>query len=151
MKKCFIFKVIPPYFNEFLLLHLLDTRNLHILFLPFQETKLVLVPSGECKKIQKEAMKFIPKMELCAANKVYRLIDAYKYYPVRSRPHASPKCPYCPIFQKVKRVDLVQDKEIEYGGTDSCGGDSGSPLWKWIGKKKPRARNLHLHSYNSIH
>ena len=132
------------------LLHLFDTCSLQILFLPFQETKLVLVPSSECEKLEEEKMKYSPRKELCAANKVYRLIYAYKYYPKRSNPHASPKCPYCPTFQRVKHVDLVQDKEIEYGGRDSCGGDSGGPLWKWIGKKKPRARNLHLHSYNNV-
>ena len=124
---------------------------MQILSVSFQEAKLVLVPSSECEKLQKEKMKYSSRKELCAANKIYRLIDAYKYYPERTRPNASPKCPYCPIFQRVKRVEPIQDKKIKYGMTDSCGGDSGGPLWKWIGKKKSRARTLHLHSYYSIH
>ena len=24
--------------------------------------------------------------------------------------------------------------EVEYGGIDACSGDSGGPLWKWIGR-----------------
>ena len=32
-----------------------------------------------------------------------------------------------------------RDYEVRYGETDSCTGDSGAPLWKWVGKSQPRA------------
>ena len=120
-----------------------------ILSLPFQEAKLVLVPSEECKKIQHKNVKYVPKKELCAGNRFFRRIDAYRYYPKRSWPRASKKCPYCPNFQRVKLTDRKRDNEVKYGLTDSCGGDSGGPLWKWIGKKNQtqRARFLHLLSW----
>ena len=95
-------------------------------------------------------MKYVPKKELCAGNRFFRRIDAYRYYPKRSRPRANKKCPYCPKFQRVKLADRKEDTEVRYGLTDACGGDSGGPLWKWMGKKKHRARFLHLLSYSSF-
>ena len=121
-----------------------------ILSLPFQEAKLVLVPSEECKKIQHKNVKYVPKKELCAGNRFFRRIDAYRYYPKSHRPKANKYCPYCPEFQRVKLADRKEDTEVKYGLTDACGGDSGGPLWKWMGKKKPRARFLHLLSYISF-
>ena len=32
-----------------------------------------------------------------------------------------------------------KDRETKYGETDSCQGDSGAPLWKWIGKSRSYA------------
>ena len=81
----------------------------NILSLPFQEAKLVLVPSEECKKIQPKSTKYVPKKELCAGNRFFRRIDAYRYYPRRSRPRANKKCPYCPKFQRVKLADRKED------------------------------------------
>ena len=66
------------------------------------------------------------------------------------RPRASKWCPYCPMFQRVELADRKEDTKVKYGLTDACGGDSGGPLWKWMGKKKPRARFLHLLSYISF-
>ena len=121
-----------------------------ILSLPFQEAKLVLVPSEECKKIQHKNVKYVPKKELCAGNRFFRRIDAYRYYPMSIRPKANKYCPYCPEFQRVNLADRKEDTEVKYGLTDACGGDSGGPLWKWMGKKKPRARFIHLFSYISF-
>ena len=118
--------------------------------MPFQEAKLVLIPSEECKKIQLKTLKYVPKKELCAGNRFYRRIDAYRYYPNSKRPKANKWCPYCPKFQRVKLADRKEDAKVRYGLTDACGGDSGGPLWKWMGKKKPRVRFLHLLSYISF-
>ena len=126
--------------------------ELIVLSLPFQETKLELVPSKECRKNQLKKMKYVPKKELCAGNRFFRRIDAYRYYPGRSRPRANRICPYCPNFQRVRLADRKEDKKVRYGLTDSCGGDSGGPLWKWIGKKNQtqRVRFLHLLLYSSF-
>ena len=114
---------------------------LELSFAWFQEARLILVPSKECNNLQSEDMKFFPKKELCGANKISRKIDAYKYHEGRSLPPPSENCPYCPDFQ---RVTHFLDKDVKYGQIDSCTGDSGGPLWKWIGKKDPRARVLCL-------
>ena len=78
---------------------------------------------------------FLPNRELCAANKYTRRIDGYRYYQKRKKPRASPKCPFCPKFRRIKLKYRKKDKEIKYGKIDSCSGDSGGPLWKWMGKK----------------
>ena len=81
-------------------------------------------------------MGFLPNREICAANRYIRRIDAYIHYyrGRRKKPRANPKCPFCPRFRRVKLANRVKDKEIRYGKTDSCSGDSGGPLWKWMGK-----------------
>ena len=100
----------------------------------FQEARLVLVPGKECKKWLKKSG-FLPGSELCAASRVIRLVARFKYYPKwkRIKPRASKKCPYCPKFRKIRGTE--KDKKIQYGKTDTCSGDSGGPLWKWIGKQ----------------
>ena len=43
---------------------------------------------------------------------------------------------------KVFRIPLnkqKKDRETKYGGIDSFQGDSGSPLWKWVGKGRGHA------------
>ena len=32
-----------------------------------------------------------------------------------------------------------RDQEVRYGKSDTCMGDSGGPLWKWMGKSNPKA------------
>ena len=88
-------------------------------------------------------MGFLPKREICAANKYTRRIDAYIHYygGKRKKPRANPKCPFCPKFRRVKTEKRVKDKEIRYGKTDSCSGDSGGPLWKWMGKVNTKANS----------
>ena len=88
-------------------------------------------------------MGFLPNQEICAANKYIRRTDAYiHYYRGRQKkPRANPKCPYCPSFRRVKLANRVKDKEIRYIKTDICSGDSGGPLWKWMGKANPKAKS----------
>ena len=108
-----------------------------------QEARLNLVPSKECKKFTK-GMGFLPNREICAASRYIRRIDAYIHYygGKRKKPRANPKCPYCPIFRRVKLAKRVKDKGIIYGKTDSCVGNSGGPLWKWMqGKTNPKANS----------
>ena len=104
----------------------------------FQEAKLTLVPGKECKELV-PGLEFRPDRDLCAAKKYVRYIDVYKYYPKRKKPSASWRCPFCPKFQRVRIPWENKDKEIRYGKVDSCSGDSGGPLWKWIGKKNAKA------------
>ena len=107
----------------------------------FQEAKLSLIPGNKCKKMFKKLgdVGFLPRRELCAAKKYIRYIDAYIYSRRREKPEASPRCPFCPKFRKLKRKQEDKDQEIKYGRTGDCKGDSGGPLWKWIGKKTPKA------------
>ena len=87
-------------------------------------------------------MGFLPNREICAAHKYIRRIDAY-IHTFRKKPRANRKCPYCPRFRQAKLANRVKDKKIRYGKTDSCIGDSGGPLWKWMGKTKtnPKANS----------
>jgi hypothetical protein len=114
----------------------------------FQEAKLSLIPGNECKKYHTKSMGFLPSRELCAANKYIRRIDRYEYYKYlkRKKPRANQKCPFCPRFRRLKLANRVKDKEIKYGETDSCSGDSGGPLWKWMGKSNQKATVPHLHT-----
>ena len=84
-------------------------------------------------------MGFLPSREICAARRHIQKIDAYIHYfrGKRKKPRANQKCPYCPRFRRVKLAK--RDKEIRYGKTDFCVGDSGGPLWKWMGKTNPKA------------
>ena len=88
-------------------------------------------------------MGFKPNREICAANKYIRRIDAYIHYygGKRKKPKANKNCPFCPKFRRVKNEKRVRDEEIRYGKTDSCSGDSGGPLWKWMGKTNPKANS----------
>ena len=90
-------------------------------------------------------MGFLPKLEICAARRHVQRIDAYIHYykGKRKKPRANPKCPLCPRFRQVR----VKDKEYRYSNSDSCVGDSGGPLWKWMGKTKPKATVTHLHFF----
>ena len=112
---------------------------------------MTLIPSKECAKLQAKEMDYLPTKELCAGNKFYRRIDAYKYYKNKRMPRSNRYCPYCPEFQRVRLSNRIWDKEIKFGQTDSCMGDSGGPLWKWMKvKKKKKARIMHLFSVVEI-
>ena len=99
-------------------------------------------------------MGFLPNREICAASRYIRRIDAYIHYyrGKRKKPRANPKCPLCPRFQQVR----VKDKGIRYSNSDSCVGDSGGPLWKWMGKTNPKANSptftfLRIQNSNTKH
>ena len=103
-----------------------------------------MILGTECKKYTKGLL-FKPQLELCAGEKIDQRIDAYTYYPKRHKPKANPKCPSCPKFERVPFYKLkagVRNTEIKY--RNSCATTSGGPLWKWMGKTKPKARVLHL-------
>ena len=107
-----------------------------------QEARLSLIPAKECKEYS-EGLGFLPKREICAASRYTRRIDAYIHYyrGKRKKPRANRKCPFCPRFRRLKLANRVKDKEIKYGKTDSCSGDSGGPLWKWMGKVNTKANS----------
>ena len=86
-------------------------------------------------------MGFLPNREICAASKYIPRIDAYILYYRSKKPRANRKCPFCPRFRQAKLANRVRDKKIRYGKTDSCVGDSGGPLWKWMGKTNPKANS----------
>ena len=103
---------------------------------------MTLIPTKECKRFT-EGLGFLPKREICAASRYIRRIDAYIHYyrGKREKPRASPKYPYCPRFRQFKFDKRVKDEEIIYGKTDSCIGNSGGTLWKWMGKTNPKANS----------
>ena len=76
-------------------------------------------------------MGFLPNREICAASKYIRRIDAYIHY------YRSKK----PRFRRAKLANRLKDKKVRYGKTDACVGDSGGPLWKWMGKTNPKANS----------
>ena len=101
-------------------------------------------------------MGFLPNREICAASKYILRIDAYILYYRSKKPRANRKCPFCPRFRRAKLANRVKDKKIRYGKTDSCVGDSGGPLWKWMGKTNPKANSptftfLRIQNSNTKH
>ena len=82
-------------------------------------------------------MEFLPEKEICAASKHIRRIVAYTY---------SKKPPKYGKFRRVELPNGVNDTEVKYKKTD-CSGDSGGPLWKWMGKSNPMATVSHLHFF----
>ena len=106
---------------------------------------MILISAKECLELQDNKMKYLPDKELCAGHKVYRRIDAYKYYKNYKRPKSNRRCPYCPEFRRVTVSKHRWNMEVKYGQTDSCTGDSGGPLWKWMRQNnKKKARTIHL-------
>lgn len=89
-----------------------------------QEAKLSTLSNQECA-IYGQAMKVVPKIELCAGLKV------------PNKPNLQ--------YQVTSEGTLVPVKQQEYengnqtgfhlGGKDSCKGDSGGPLYKWVGNQ----------------
>ena len=56
------------------------TLQMHICFL--QEARLSLLPSKECGSPRnRKTLKVNTRIEICAANKVFRRIDAYRRVP----------------------------------------------------------------------
>ena len=93
-----------------------------------------MIPGNKCKTITNDN-RFLPKKELCAGKKYIERIDAYTYN------HQDA------LFKQVKLKNQVNDTKINYGKIDSCVGDSGGPLWKWMGESKPKAKS---HVYISL-
>merc|ERR1712064_86753 len=54
-----------------------------------RKAKMILISSEECFELQDNKMKYLPDKELCAGHKVYRRIDAYKYYKNYKRPRSN--------------------------------------------------------------
>ena len=93
-----------------------------------------MIPGNKCNIFTKD-IGFLPKTELCAGKKYIERIDTYTYNQQDA------------LFKRVKLKNQVNDTKIKYGKIDSCVGDSGGPLWKWMGESKPKAKS---HIYNSL-
>ena len=89
-------------------------------------------------------MGFLSEREICAASKHVRRIYAYKYHNnTRTIIHIGKNRNSKKKNRNFKRVELSNDTEIKYRKTD-CSGDSGGPLWKWMGKSNPMAKVSNL-------
>ena len=95
-----------------------------------------------------ENVSYSSRYQICAGQKIYR--QTYSYHKNQRRPSPNRWCPYCPKFLRVYPSYQNQNKEIIYSWDYNSIHYSGSPLWKWMGKKKPRVRFLHLLSYISF-
>ena len=93
-----------------------------------------MIPGNKCKTVTKD-IGFLPKTELCAGKKYTQRIDAYTYN------HRDA------LFKQIKLKNQVNDTHIKYGKIDSCVGDSGGPLWKWMGEDNPKATVPYLHIF----
>lgn len=72
----------------------------------------------QCLEMTKNAELFVSGIyELCAGNEIVRLVDTFKM-----KQRGAPK---------FVRDEKKQDIDTKFGETDSCKGDSGSPLWTW--------------------
>ena len=101
------------------------------LFQSIQESRLDLIPGNKCKTVTKD-VGFLPRTELCAGKKYIQRIDTYTYN------HQDK------LFKRVQHKNQVNDTQIKYGKIDSCVGDSGGPLWKWMGESNPKAKVPYL-------
>merc|ERR1712179_259653 len=114
-----------------------------------KESKLELLSSVWCKAFLPEKLRDTHNKELCTGKIVTYTVEPYFYYENRTTPKASHKCPYCPKFKKPevggrtpklrKKLKKISHLSPAMVRSTSCAGDSGSPLWMWKGKKKPRA------------
>ncbi|XP_071749552.1 uncharacterized protein [Lepeophtheirus salmonis] len=90
-----------------------------------QEIKLDLIPKEQCELL---LGKNKPDTEICAANRVFMKSTKYKALRLKLKTIK---------FMEIKNV--ISQRTPVYGGQDACTGDSGGPLWKWIGHKHKRA------------
>jgi hypothetical protein len=95
-----------------------------------QEVSLDLVPKSLCKKLA-AVMNVSVAHELCEGKRLERKKEAYLAEKTKGDDFAF-------TLQRGSRGDNATG-DVTYGGKDACTGDSGGPLWKWIGKKRPRA------------
>ena len=95
-----------------------------------------MIPGNKCKTITNDH-RFLPKKELCAGKKYIQRIDAYTYN------HQDV------LFKQVKLKNQANNTQIKYGKIDSCVGDSGGPLWKWMGESKPKVKFQYLYFFKS--
>ena len=79
---------------------------------------------SECKRLDTKSLQIEKNREICAGHKVFRRIDKYRFMPKRRRKK----------FRRMPISERKRDNEVRYGQSDSCTGDSGGPLWKWMGK-----------------
>ncbi|CAB4059581.1 unnamed protein product [Lepeophtheirus salmonis] len=89
------------------------------------EIKLDLIPKEQCELL---LGKNKPDTEICAANRVFMKSTKYKALRLKLKTIK---------FMEIKNV--ISQRTPVYGGQDACTGDSGGPLWKWIGHKHKRA------------
>lgn len=95
-------------------------------------TDLRVLESDKCKELAHKDLKFHPDNDLCAA-RIETLEGGHEEPVFRLGLTDSGQL----RFQRDKAVWVPP--RYFYGGGDACSGDSGSPLWKWMGSNPPRA------------
>nr|XP_040565105.1 urokinase-type plasminogen activator-like [Lepeophtheirus salmonis] len=102
-----------------------NNQTKHVFLKELQETNLQILNDNECIKYGEYfdengvLFEINPRTELCAARIQKRLT------PER----------WSKDFKLISKGHVI----TLMGGSDACQGDSGSPLWKWMGKKVKRA------------
>ncbi|XP_059089980.1 uncharacterized protein LOC131885820 [Tigriopus californicus] len=95
-------------------------------------TDLRVLESGKCQELAHKDLKYHPENDLCAAR--IETLDGGHEEPV-----------FRMGLTESGQLRFQRDKAIWvppryfYGGGDACSGDSGSPLWKWVGSNPSRA------------
>ena len=77
-------------------------------------------------------------IELCAGKKFVHSTD--HFWAKKKGPIVSSEEKQDFSFEPVQNHtshNLTDARVTSYGGQDACTGDSGGPLWKWVGKKNP--------------
>ena len=98
-----------------------------------QEAKLEIAPKELCRELGSEFQVRV-STELCAGHRITVRQDEFLAEKAASNDAADAW-----KFQRGPEKRLGVNSNVTYGGRDSCTGDSGGPLWKWVGKSKTRA------------